>query len=188
LQHASWAAIAVISLSAAHAAASTETSVVAQTALVNQDGRSFSLASLRGTPLVVTFVAAHCTDACPLINAQFAQAAQLLQQRRIHARLLTITLDPEHDSLRDMQYIAHTFSAHRSQWVVATGSNANVHTVMRAFDVVAQQGKDGYADVHTTYVYLLDRHGRLRKTVPASTALAEQIAAEVAAAWQELSA
>jgi protein SCO1/2 len=159
-----------------------------QVPLVDQNGRTFTLASLDGTPTIVTFVAAHCTDACPLVNAQFARAAQILRERNVRARLLTITLDPEHDSQRDMARIARTFSADRSQWIVAGGSSRNVHEVMNAFGVVAVRGKDGYADEHTTYVYLLDRHGRLRKTVLASTDLSDQIVTEVAAAWHELSA
>ena len=42
--------------------------------LVDQTGHAFTLGSLRGSPVALTFVSAHCTDACPLINAQFARA------------------------------------------------------------------------------------------------------------------
>lgn len=159
---------------------------VAQTHLVDQNGRPFTLAQLRGRPVVLTFVATHCTDACPLVNAQFARAQQLLHERGLDANLLTITLDPEHDRLTDMQRLARTFSADRSHWVLATGSAPRVHDVMRAFNVVAQQGAHGYADVHTTYIYLLDRHGRLYATKLASFDLANQIVAEVTSAWHAL--
>jgi protein SCO1/2 len=144
--------------------------------LIDQNGHAFTFSSLRGTPLIVTFIAAHCTDACPLINAQFAQAAQHLAQTHTHARLLTITLDPEHDSLRDMQAIAHRFDADPHTWILADGSRRDVHAIMSAFGVVAQRGKAGYADVHTTFIYLIDARGRLRKTILASTALSDQIA------------
>jgi hypothetical protein len=50
---------------------------------------------------------------------------------------------------------------------------------MSAFGVVAQQGRDGYADVHSTFVYFIDKGGNLRKTDLASTALATQIVDEV---------
>lgn len=143
--------------------------------LVDQNGHAFTFADLRGTPLVVAFVAAHCTEACPLINAQFGQAAQELVRDRIHARLLTVTLDPERDSLQDMRAIARRFDANPRVWIVAGGSRANVHAVMAAFGVVAQRGRKGYADVHTTFVYLIDARGNLRKTVLASTALTQQI-------------
>lgn len=149
--------------------------------LIDQNGRAFTFQNLRGTPLVVTFVAAHCTDACPLINAEFAQAAQRFAQAHVRVKLLTITLDPEHDSLRDMNEIARRFSADPRMWIVAGGSRADVHSIMKAFGVTAQRGRDGYADVHTTFVYFIDARGNLRKTILASTALSQQILSEVRA-------
>jgi protein SCO1 len=147
--------------------------------LIDQSGHAFTLQSLRGTPLVVTFIAAHCTDACPLINAQFAQVAQRFTDDHIHARLLTVTLDPEHDSLHDMRNIARRFGANPRTWIVAGGSRADVHAVMAAFGVEAQRGRKGYAEVHTTFVYFIDARGVLRKTVLASTALSEQIVDQI---------
>lgn len=143
--------------------------------LIDQNGHAFTFADLRGTPLIVTFIAAHCTDACPLINAQFAQAAQRFAQSNARVRLLTITLDPEHDSLRNMREIALRFHADPHRWILADGSLADVHSVMAAFGVEAQRGRKGYADVHTTFVYYIDGRGVLRKTILASTALTDQL-------------
>jgi protein SCO1 len=150
-----------------------------QPQLVDQSGKHFAFASLRGTPLVVTFVAAHCTDACPLINAEFSQAAQRLAHDRTNVKLLTVTLDPEHDPPAVMRDLAKRFDANSQQWQLASGNVRDVHRVMAAFGVVAQQGRDGYADVHTTFVYFIDKRGTLRKTLLASTALATQIVDEV---------
>jgi protein SCO1 len=154
--------------------------------LIDQTGRPFTFASLRGTPTIVTFVAAHCTDACPLVNAQFEQADQLFAQRRLNVRLLTITLDPEHDPPSVMRDLARRFNANPKRWIVASGSVNDVHAVMNAFGVQAERGRDGYADVHTTFVYLFDKHGRLRKTILASTTLGAQLADDVSAQWREL--
>ena len=149
--------------------------------LIDQRGHAFTFESLRGTPLVVTFISAHCTDACPLINAEFAQAEQRFAQSHVRVRLLTITLDPEHDSLRDMRDVARRFDADPRTWLVAGGTPANVHSVMAAFGVTAERGRKGYADVHTTFVYFIDARGNLRKTILASTALSDQIVAQVRA-------
>jgi protein SCO1/2 len=146
--------------------------------LVDQTGRRFTFTSLRGMPLIVTFVAAHCTDACPLINAQFAQAEQRFASAGVKVRLLTITLDPEHDPPQVMRDLARRFNADPKRWVMASGSVPDVHRVMAAFGVVAQQGRQGYADVHTTFIYFIDKGGNLRKTDLASTALATQIVDE----------
>jgi len=157
-----------------------------QPQLIDQKGHVFTLQSLRGTPLAVTFVSAHCTDACPLINAQFsrAEAAFRAQHRRVH--LLTVTLDPEHDSLATMAHLARSFHADPALWQLASGRLADVHAVMSAFGVIAQRGRNGYADVHTTFVYLLDAQGRLRQTMLASTNLDRRLVAEVQKQWHVL--
>jgi protein SCO1/2 len=148
--------------------------------LVDQNGHAFTLDSLRGHPVAITFVSAHCTDACPLIDAQFAGAAQAIAHRKLDARLLTVTLDPEHDSLADMRAIAREFSADSRSWLVAGGSVRDVQSVMERFGVIATNGKDGYRESHTTFVYVLDARGKLVKTMLASTGLSGDIVDAVA--------
>ncbi len=143
--------------------------------LVDQQRHAFTFESLRGKPLAVTFVAAHCTDACPLINAQFGEAAKRIAQAHLDARLVTITLDPEHDSLADMRAIATRFQADPRYWLVAGGAKSEVFAVMREFGVLSVEGKRGYRDEHTTYVYILDRNGRLAQTMLASSALGDAV-------------
>jgi cytochrome oxidase Cu insertion factor (SCO1/SenC/PrrC family) len=146
-----------------------------QPRLVDQLGRSFELASLRGTPFAVTFVSAHCNDACPLINAQFAEASRRIQAEKLAARLLTITLDPEHDSPRTMRDLARRFDANPRYWLVAGGSTPAVHAIMRAFGAISIEGRRGYHDRHTTFVYLLNSQGRLTQTMLASSVLSDAV-------------
>ncbi|MGZ3498621.1 MAG: SCO family protein [Vulcanimicrobiaceae bacterium] len=154
--------------------------------LRDQAGHRFTLSLLHGTPVVVTFVAAHCTDACPLVNAQFMRADQELAQERIHVKLLTITLDPENDTPIVMKKLARQFTADPNRWILASGSVADVHALMRRFGVVTQRGANGYADVHSTMIYFLDAQGRVEKTLLASTDLADQVVQGIRQDWQQL--
>jgi protein SCO1 len=149
--------------------------VEAQPRLVDQRGHPFTLAALRGKPLGITFISAHCTDACPLINAQFADAAHRIAQAHLKAQLVTITLDPEHDSLANMRQLAKRFDADPRYWLVAGGSTRNVYALMRQFGVFSVEGKRGYRDEHTTYVYVLNSAGKLTQTMLASSALSDAI-------------
>ena len=148
---------------------------VRQQQLVDQRGRAFTLASLGGKPLAVTFISAHCTDACPLMNAQFADAARRLAAQHVNARLLTVTLDPEHNSPQAMRQLARRFGANAHYWLLAGGSVPNVHAIMRAFGVISVEGKRGENDRHTTFVYVLNSRGELAQTMLASTALNEEL-------------
>jgi protein SCO1/2 len=144
-------------------------------ALVDQAGRSFTLGSLRGTPVVVTFVSAHCTDACPLVNAQFADAARRVSRAHLAAHLVTITLDPANDPPSLMRAIAARFDADPRIWQLASGTPPYVDGVLQRFGVVAKPGASGYREAHTTFVYVFDRSGRLASTMLAGSNLSSQI-------------
>src|SRR6266568_3995150 len=42
--------------------------------LTDQSGRQVSLASFRGSTVVLTFMDSHCTDICPLVSREFIDA------------------------------------------------------------------------------------------------------------------
>jgi cytochrome oxidase Cu insertion factor (SCO1/SenC/PrrC family) len=106
-----------------------------------------------------------------LINAQFSVTAKELAREHLAARLLTITLDPEHDSPATMRDLALRFDADPRYWLLAGGSVSNVRRIMRTFGVISVEGERGYHDRHTTFVYLFNSDGKLVQTMLASTAL-----------------
>lgn len=170
-----WTAIITATLIAVHALPAHSAGEIS---LIDQRGTPFQFESLRGSQIVLTFVSAHCTDACPLIEAQIQQAAQLLGNSPRSLRFLTVTLDPERDTARDMQRIAKTFNANPARWIVASGNVRDVHTLMKQFNVRTERDVHGYATAHTTYVYLLDDHLHLKRTLLPSTNFVSQLLQE----------
>ena len=144
-------------------------------ALVDQSGRAFRLIDLSGRPTAVTFVAARCTDACPIANALFARASKRLRADHANTRLVTITLDPAHDTPAVMRHLARSFGADRDAWRFASGAPADVYRLMRSFGVVEEIDAHGIPEEHTSFVYLIDRDVRLKRTIPLSTALTHDI-------------
>jgi cytochrome oxidase Cu insertion factor (SCO1/SenC/PrrC family) len=157
-------------------------------ALRDQNGKTFALSSFRGTPVILTFVSAHCRDACPLINAQFEAMQTQLKRSGLKVHLVTLSLDPDHDALKDMRQIATTFEANPRYWTVGTAAGPQERALMQRFGVVAHRGSRDYDDIHTTYVYLLDRRGRLVKTILASSNLPADLFAELERSWNKLTA
>lgn len=149
--------------------------------LVDQTGKTFTLRSLEGKPLIVTFVSAHCSDACPLVNAEFSQAASEIARQALSTRLLTVTLDPQHDPPSVMRALAQRFSANPRYWLVASGRTPDVDDILNAFGVIAKPGKSGYREAHTTFVYVFNASGTLTKTLLASNNLTGDILAEARA-------
>ena len=73
-----------------------------EVALVDQDGRPLSLAAWRGRPVLITFSYTRCPleEFCPLMMQRFAaiEKATAADPALRPIRLLTVTLDPEHDT------------------------------------------------------------------------------------------
>ena len=149
--------------------------------LIDQTGHAFTLQSLRGRPLIVTFISAHCTDACPLVNAQFSNAATEIARKGLSTRLLTVTLDPEHDPPSLMASLARRFGADPKYWLLASGRPDNVEAILSAYGVIARLNKSGYREAHSTFVYVFGSTGKLEKTMLASTNLSEDILDEARA-------
>ena len=147
--------------------------------LVDQRGTSFAFDDLRGAPIVLTFVSAHCTDACPLIDAQIAQTVHRIGSSPVAVRFVTVTLDPERDSALDMRSIANSFAARAPRWIVASGKTADVHALMRRYNVQTARDAHGYATSHTSFIYILDTQLHVRRTLLASSDLSEQLFEEV---------
>ena len=139
--------------------------------LVDQTGKTFRLSDLRGRPTFVTFVASRCTDACPIANVAFQRLSRRLRDDHIAARLVTVTLDPDYDTPFVMAKLAQSLAAEPSRWAFASGEPAGVRRLMRSFGVVANKGRSGVPDAHTSFVYFLDKQVRLQRTFLLSTEL-----------------
>ncbi len=167
------------------AALATLTTGAAVAVISDQTGRHFSFASI-GRPVVVTFVASHCIDTCPIINGQFALLQRQIVHRKLDVALVTLTLDPEHDSAKDMQRLARQFGADPNVWKLVAGSSSDIRRLMRRFNVSAVSGGGRYADTHSSFVYFVDRRGILRKTMLASTDLSPLVFSELFRDWTML--
>jgi protein SCO1/2 len=126
--------------------------------LVDQRGETFDIAELAGRPLLVTFVATRCTDACPIANAAFDRLYMLLRRDHVDARLLTVTLDPSYDTPFVMAGFGREFKGvDPDVWRFASGRAQDVRKLLASFGVVTHKDEHGIPDVHTTFIYVLDR-------------------------------
>jgi protein SCO1/2 len=148
-----------------------------QIPLVDQRGASFTLAALKGRAVAVTFVASRCSDVCPISNAAFQTLARRLASSGSNATLVTITLDPGYDTPFVMSRVARAMDADPNRWRVASGAPQDVASLMHAFGVTVRNDKAGIPEEHSSFVYVFDRDGRLRRTLLLSTHVVDDAAA-----------
>jgi cytochrome oxidase Cu insertion factor (SCO1/SenC/PrrC family) len=131
--------------------------------LIDQNGVAFTLRDIR-RPTAVIFVATRCGDACPIAEALFSRLSGELAREHVDARLLTVTLDPQHDAPIVMSNSARAFRADAPRWRWASGKPSDVYRLLDAFNVERLDGK-----FHGTYAYVLDAHGIPTRLVMLST-------------------
>ena len=134
--------------------------VVPDVTLVNADGESFALADFRGKFVLVNFIYTRCPlpDFCPWMTRRFATLHDLLQSEyRDDVALLSVTVDPEYDTPDVVGAYVERFDP---SFIGLTGTNSQVAAAAKAFFV--GYGGAGVDLVHTEYVAVLDREGRMR--------------------------
>jgi protein SCO1/2 len=135
--------------------------------LIDQDGRPFSLTSLRGSPTFVFFGYTHCPDVCP---ATIGTVGKAIETTDLGARAVFVTVDPSRDTAAWLKEFLTYLPA---RFIALTGSDAEIRTAAGAWGVryarVETGVADGYSMAHTADVYLVDRSGALRATFPFGT-------------------
>ena len=113
---------------------SLETYRVPPVVLVDQEGEQVALGSvLDGDKAVlVNFLFTSCTTTCPVVTATVASMRQVLGLEGRDLRILSISLDPTHDTPGALQAYARQHGIGPG-WQLLTGDVGQVRTVLKAF-------------------------------------------------------
>jgi protein SCO1 len=85
-------------------------------------------------PVLLNFIFTSCTTVCPPLSQTFAAVQERLGPRRGQVQMVSVSIDPEHDTPARLRQYAARFGA-GSQWRFHTGSTESVDAVQRAFNV-----------------------------------------------------
>jgi len=125
-------------------------------ALIDHRGQAVSLASLRGRPVVVTFVYADCHASCPLLIARL----RALESRSApDIAFVAVSLDPRRDTPASLAGAATRWEL-GSRWHLLSGAPETVSATLRTYGVQYAPLPDGEI-AHENLVVMIDRHGRL---------------------------
>jgi protein SCO1 len=140
--------------------------------LRNQEGEPVSMRSLRGQPVIVTFLYTHCEDTCP-IQAQTVRGA--LDELGHDVPALAIAVDPPNDTPRSARkFLAEQRATGRIDFVL--GSRSQLRPVWKGFAILPQS----VTQEHNARVTLVDARGFQRVGYPGSEATPERLAHDLA--------
>ena len=111
-----------------------ENYVVPEVTLVNQNGRKVRLNALliSKRPVLVDFIFTTCTTICPLLSIGFSDFQKKLGPEADSIQLISISIDPEHDTPKAMKAYLQRYDA-RAGWDFLTGSREDIEKVLKAF-------------------------------------------------------
>jgi protein SCO1/2 len=124
---------------------SIENYTVPDVVLINQNGEKVHFKEYIETdkPVVLDFIYGTCTTICPVLSAGFVNLQRKLGDDASKARLVSISIDPEHDTPQVMHDYLKRFRA-KPGWDFLTGSRKDIDQVMKAFDAYIQNKMSHY--------------------------------------------
>ena len=132
--------------------------------LTDQNGRTVSLASLRGKVVLMTFLDPVCTSDCPIIAQEFKQAGQMLGAQATNVELVAVVANPTYRST------AFTRAFDRQEglttvpdWLYLTGSLSQLSAVWRHYGVAVENLPAGAMAAHNDLAVVIDPAGRIRQ-------------------------
>lgn len=133
--------------------------------LQHSDGGTLKLSDHRGKVILLGFGFTSCPDVCPTTLATLAQAHKKLGEQAVDVQVIYITVDPQTDTAAQMKKYLASFDA---TFIGGTGTEAQLSEVRKQYGILAQKKNFGsnYTYAHSSYVYLIDRAGKLRALMP----------------------
>ncbi|HYP48124.1 MAG TPA: SCO family protein [Thermoleophilaceae bacterium] len=139
--------------------------------LRNQDGETVSMRSLRGRPVIVTFLYTTCEDTCPA-QAQVVRGA--LNDLGHDVPALAVAVDPPRDNARRARaFLAEQRATGRLDFVL--GTRRQLAKLWKGFAIQPQE----VTREHQARFTLVDKRGYQRIGFPGGEATPERLAHDI---------
>jgi cytochrome oxidase Cu insertion factor (SCO1/SenC/PrrC family) len=107
--------------------------------LVDQAGRTFTRADLRGTLTVITFLDPVCSDECPVIASQLALADHRLGSLASRIQIVAIDSNPVFTHVSDVASFTRSHGlTDLTNWHFLAGSSTQLQDLLAAYGIAVQ--------------------------------------------------
>jgi protein SCO1/2 len=140
-------------------------------ALLDQRGEAFTREDLLAADktYVVGFVFTRCPTTCPAVSRAMLSFQEQITRSKLEDRveLISVSVDPEHDTPEVLADYADTLGADLDNWRFLTGSKSDIESfVVDGFKLAVGERETkspGVYDIaHSTKLALVDRFGNIR--------------------------
>jgi protein SCO1/2 len=126
--------------------------------LVDQNGKSILLSSVKGKPVLVGFIHTSCKGVCEMITAKMREVAHSLgAQFNSSVSMVSISTDPDDDSPAELLKYAKAQGTDADGYLFLTGTHQQIDRLIKLYDV-PEEGPDE-ATVHVLDLFLVAPNG-----------------------------
>jgi protein SCO1 len=130
-------------------------------ALTNQSGEQHRIDKHRGHPVLVTMFYGSCPMACPLlIDTMRSIERTASPAQRAEMRFLLISIDPDRDTVANLNALASNRRLDTSRWTLARTNATNVRKIAAVLGIQYRHLPDGGYN-HSSIVTLLTPEGEI---------------------------
>lgn len=152
--------------------------------LLNQDGKTVSLADFKGKWVILSFGYTRCPDVCPTTLLDLSQVMTLLGPDADKVQVILMSVDPSRDTPAVMKEYVGLFN---ERFVGLTAKDdAAMAPVLKSWKIAMSKVpiQDGHYSVdHSAGMYVLDPNGKAKLYLPYATK-PDHIAADLKALMQ----
>jgi cytochrome oxidase Cu insertion factor (SCO1/SenC/PrrC family) len=131
--------------------------------LIDQNGRTLSLASFRGRAIVLEFMDTHCTDICPIISQEFVDAYRDLGNAASRVAFVAVNVNGYHAAVSDVAAFSQEHQLNSiPSWHFFTGTVNNLHAVWDDYGIVVQAPSPNADVIHSSFAFFIGPDGRER--------------------------
>jgi protein SCO1 len=128
-----------------------------------QQGKKFSQSKdLSNSIYVANFFFARCTSVCKKMSSQLSRVQEAYRNNS-SIKIVSITVNPEHDSVDVLQNYASQYGADPSKWFLLTGPHDEIYSLAQKGFFLPALKVEGQQDfIHSEKFMLVDKNQKVR--------------------------
>jgi protein SCO1/2 len=136
---------------------------------VDQTNKPVTLDTVKGQVWLTHVLFTRCPDICPPMTANMAKVQQALAKEKIPVKIVSFTIDPEHDKPEVLKTFGEKYGVDFANWHFVSGYSFDdiQQLVKQAFkgqvSQVSSSDPNRVLFNHPSQFYLIDQTGKVRK-------------------------
>ena len=139
-------------------------STLTEVNLFSHLGKIINIKDFKGTPTLLFFGFTHCPEVCPTTLSNLLNNIELLEKNKKNYRVLFVTLDPERDTINNLNDYLQNFN---SSVIGLTGELNEINKFAKNWNIYWEKVSEGddYTINHTATVFMINKKGNFAGTI-----------------------